>query len=242
MMDNTVRAVLEEYQSSLNEESKVGKFDLKSYVESRDNYLPGIGAETGKFLNILIKCHRPQLIVEVGTSYGYSPLWLAEAAQAGRAKLVTLKLSLDKVAARRMGDSSDGLQLNRSIEAPRSWFRPETKIMLDVGNVREIAEISINDKPLGVPWKPLYRADATAALKPGLNHIEMKVTNLRANRIIGDQQPNAMTTYTFTDVRAYQANSPLPESGLLGPVSIVAETPRIHARIGAMSDSETASW
>lgn len=66
------------------------------------------------------------------------------------------------------------------------------------------------------------RTDVTTALKPGLNHIEIKVTNLWPNRIIGDQQPNAKR-YTFTDVRAYQADSPLLESGLLGPVSIVAE-------------------
>lgn len=111
MMNKTVRAVLEEYQSRLNEESKItNKFDLKAYLESRDNYLLGIGAETGKFLNILIKSHRPKLIVELGTSYGYSTLWLAEAAQSVRAKLVTLELSPDKVAAARQTIARAGLQ------------------------------------------------------------------------------------------------------------------------------------
>jgi predicted O-methyltransferase YrrM len=111
MLNKTVGSVLEEYQSRLNEEGKItGKFDLNEYVQRRDNFLLGIGAETGKFLNILIKSHRPKLIVEVGTSFGYSTLWLAEAAQAVRAKLVTLELSPDKVAVARRMMSKAGLE------------------------------------------------------------------------------------------------------------------------------------
>jgi len=46
------------------------------------------------------------------------------------------------------------------------------------------------------------------------------VTNAWVNRLIGDQQPNATTKYTFTTVKPYKANSPLQEAGLLGPVSV----------------------
>ncbi|HTR25564.1 MAG TPA: class I SAM-dependent methyltransferase [Terriglobales bacterium] len=110
-MDSTVRTVLEEYQSRLDEELKVtSKFDLNEYLRSRDGYLLGIGAETGKFLNILIKSHRPKTIVEVGTSYGYSTLWLAEAAHAVRGKLITLELSADKSAVAQRVVTKAGLE------------------------------------------------------------------------------------------------------------------------------------
>jgi predicted O-methyltransferase YrrM len=110
-MNKTVRSVLEEYQSRFDEEIKItSKFDLPSYLENRDKYLLGVGADTGKFLNILIKSHRPKLIVEVGTSYGYSTVWLAEAVQAVGAKLVTLELSPDKVAVARQMITKAGLE------------------------------------------------------------------------------------------------------------------------------------
>jgi hypothetical protein len=61
--------------------------------------------------------------------------------------------------------------------------------------------------------------DATAALKPGANEISIKVTNAWVNRLIGDEQPNAVKI-TFADEKPYKANSPLQPSGLLGPVTI----------------------
>jgi hypothetical protein len=65
--------------------------------------------------------------------------------------------------------------------------------------------------------------DVTSALKPGANEVSIKVTNAWVNRLIGDQQPNATTKYTFADVKPYKANSPLLPSGLLGPVTLERE-------------------
>jgi hypothetical protein len=68
--------------------------------------------------------------------------------------------------------------------------------------------------------------DATSALKPGANEVAVKVINAWVNRLIGDQQPDATTKYTFADVKPYKANSPLLPSGLLGPVRVLsAATP-----------------
>ena len=50
------------------------------------------------------------------------------------------------------------------------------------------------------------------------------MTNAWVNRLIGDQQPDATTKYTFADVKPYKANSPLLPSGLLGPVVVVKTT------------------
>ncbi|QHN02564.1 glycoside hydrolase [Granulicella sp. WH15] len=96
------------------------------------------------------------------------------------------------------------------------------KILLELGRVREIAEVTVNGREIPETlWKPPFTVDVTEALRAGANHIEVKVTNLWPNRIIGDQQPDAKEKYTFTVYGAYQADSPLVESGLLGPVRLV---------------------
>ena len=113
----------------------------------------------------------------------------------------------------------------REINTPADWFKPGAKIVLDLGVVKEIAEVSINGTPVGgVLWKPPFRADVTSDLKPGTNHLEVKITNLWPNRIIGDEQPNTKKRYTWLDYRPFKASTPLLESGLLGPVKILSST------------------
>jgi hypothetical protein len=101
------------------------------------------------------------------------------------------------------------------------WFRRETRLWLDLGDVKNLAEVSINGKALGILWKTPYRVDVTGTLKPGANKVEIKVTNPWVNRIIGDRQPNTVKTYRFTSPKYYKADSKLVPSGLLGPVQII---------------------
>lgn len=108
----------------------------------------------------------------------------------------------------------------KTLQAPAAWFRKGSHLWLDLGDVKNLAEVSVNGKDLGVVWHTPYRVDVTSALKPGANQVSIKVINAWVNRLIGDQQPGA-TKYTFADVHPYKANSPLLASGLLGPVSIV---------------------
>ena len=111
---------------------------------------------------------------------------------------------------------------SKDLTAPESWFRPGVKVLLDLGAVKEIAEVSVNGTPVGgILWKPPFRADVTSVLKPGVNHLEVKITNLWPNRIIGDQQPNATRKYAWLDYRPFKANAPLLESGLMGPVIVL---------------------
>lgn len=108
----------------------------------------------------------------------------------------------------------------KTIQASPSWFRAGAHLWIDLGTVKNLAVVSVNGKNVGQVWHAPYRIDATAALRPGENQIEIKVTNSWVNRIIGDLQPGAEKKYTFPDVDAYQASSPLLASGLLGPVEI----------------------
>jgi len=112
---------------------------------------------------------------------------------------------------------------SKDMVASRSWFKPGAKVLLDLGMVKEIAEVSVNGKAVGgILWKPPFRADVTSAIKPGKNRIEIKITNLWPNRIIGDQQPNAKKPYAWLDYRPFKASTPLLESGLLGPVKVLS--------------------
>lgn len=109
----------------------------------------------------------------------------------------------------------------KQLDAPKEWFKPGAKVVLDLGTVKEMAEVEVNGKPVGgILWKPPFRVDVTQALKPGANEIIVKVTNLWPNRMIGDLQPGVTKTYTWTDFRPFKADSPLLESGLLGPVTV----------------------
>ena len=97
-------------------------------------------------------------------------------------------------------------------------------LWIDLGDVKNLAEVTVNGKSLGIVWHAPYRVDATGALKPGANEVTIKVTNAWVNRLIGDEQPDATTKYTFADVKPYKANSPLLPSGLLGPVKVEQAT------------------
>ena len=109
----------------------------------------------------------------------------------------------------------------KTIQAPADWFQAGAKVWLDLGDVKNIAVVSVNGKPLGTYWKVPFRVDATAALKPGANTLEIKVVNLWVNRLIGDQQEGVATKYTYTAQQFYRADSPLLPSGLIGPVQVV---------------------
>jgi hypothetical protein len=112
----------------------------------------------------------------------------------------------------------------KTIQASADWFKPGARLWIDLGDVKNLAEVTVNGKSLGVVWHAPYRVDVTSALKAGANEVTIKVTNAWVNRLIGDQQPDATTKYTFADVKPYKANSPLLPSGLLGPVKLEKET------------------
>ncbi len=109
---------------------------------------------------------------------------------------------------------------SRTFDLPKGQSAQNQPVMLDLGVVRDIAEISINGQPVGLIWHPPYRMEITSHLKPGRNRIEVKVTNLWGNRLIGDAQPGA-EKITYTQAPTYSADAKLLPSGLLGPVQLL---------------------
>jgi hypothetical protein len=93
---------------------------------------------------------------------------------------------------------------------------------LDLGDVREMARVSLNGRDLGVVWKRPFRVELGTAAHAGWNDLTVEVTNLWPNRLIGDQQVAPEKRLTWTNITKFTANSPLLPSGLLGPVKIIS--------------------
>ncbi len=94
------------------------------------------------------------------------------------------------------------------------------RVSLVLTDLHEICTVRINGKAVGTIWAMPYHLDVTDALQNGSNVIELDVTNLWPNRIIGDAQPSASVKFTQTNIKKYNAHSPLLPSGLIGPVSL----------------------
>jgi hypothetical protein len=96
------------------------------------------------------------------------------------------------------------------------------ELWLDLGEVFEVARIRVNGTSLSPLWKRPYAARVDTYLRPGDNALEVEVTNLWPNRLIGDAQPGVTHRYTWTNIKKFSSSSPLLTSGLLGPVRLTS--------------------
>lgn len=110
----------------------------------------------------------------------------------------------------------------KTVDVKTDWLKKGSQLWLDLGDVKNLAQVVVNGKDLGIVWKKPFKVNLAGALKAGNNTIEVKVTNLWVNRLIGDQQASETKKYTYTTMPFYNAKSPLSPSGLLGPVQIVS--------------------
>ncbi len=110
---------------------------------------------------------------------------------------------------------------HKTINVPVEWLKDGKEIWLDLGKVENLAEVLVNGKSLGIAWKAPFRLKLSDALKEGDNSLEIKVTDLWVNRLIGDMQPDAKEKITYTTMPFYRADSPLKPSGLMGPVRVI---------------------
>ena len=110
---------------------------------------------------------------------------------------------------------------SKSIDIPASAIGDET--WLSLGSVKNIAEVRLNGQDLGIVWKEPWKVDASSAVKPGENTLEITVTNLWVNRLVGDTRGDN-GHYGRTTMQYHSADESLSPSGLLGPVSIETRT------------------
>ena len=143
-MDPMVQRVLEEYEvRSTAEARRWHELEWETFVQERDQFLLAVGPATGRLMNLLVKETKAQVILEIGTSYGYSTLWLAEAARAAGGHVITLELHPGKQQYARDRMSQAGL---------------ENVVDFRLGNALEsLAELDTNvDFVLLDLWKDLY--------------------------------------------------------------------------------------
>jgi hypothetical protein len=108
----------------------------------------------------------------------------------------------------------------KSVKVDAAWLATKEEIWLSLGDVKNIAEVLVNGKSIGTLWRAPFRINISNAIHAGENAIEIKVTNLWVNRLIGDQQPDTKEKITYTTMPFYSAKSKLLPAGLLGPVTL----------------------
>jgi hypothetical protein len=116
---------------------------------------------------------------------------------------------------------------SKTVQAPASWFRAGQHVWIDLGTVRDLAEVRINGRSAGLVWAPPYRIDITRFLHEGMNKLEIAVTNEWTNRQIGDRllpaDQRILAPAGGPPGRAFRRPQVLPESGLIGEMSFFAE-------------------
>ena len=138
----------------------------------------------------------------------------------------------------------------KTFKVPADFVKPGRRFYLDLGKVAVLAEVKLNGQDLGILWKRPFVTDITDSLRGGENQLEVKVTNLWVNRLIGDEQlppdvewkeiswepfgkalkewpewllnnqPSPTGRITFTTWHTWNKKDRLMESGLIGPVTI----------------------
>jgi len=94
-------------------------------------------------------------------------------------------------------------------------------VLIDLGVVRELAEVKVNGKSCGIVWTPPFQVDISDAIKPGTNQLVVEVVNFWPNRIIGDDFVPEAERVTRTNIRQLTRKTSLMPSGLLGPVRLM---------------------
>ena len=110
----------------------------------------------------------------------------------------------------------------KTFDLPKASRSTGKRLYLDLKRVRNVAEVRLNGKDLGVVWCAPWHVEITGAARPAGNRLEIDVVNLWPNRLIGDAGLPPKKRFTVTNVRKFKKNSRLLSSGLLGPVMLRA--------------------
>jgi hypothetical protein len=134
--------------------------------------------------------------------------WMV-AFQAGRGAPASLAMPtlarLDQNAAPGVRYFSGMATYARSFRLPKGWKKGQP-LWLDLGEVHDIAQVTVNGQDLGTQWHAPYRFDVGSAVHNGTNAIQVRVANSWVNRLIGDAQPGA-TKVTWTAIPTYNADA-----------------------------------
>jgi hypothetical protein len=133
-------------------------------------------------------------------------------------------------------DSEDGVKYFSGVatyvkqfDVPAELLESQGRLLLDLGTVKYVADVTLNGQQLGILWKPPFRLDITDAAKPGKNRLKIEVANTWSNRLVGDTKLPESDRYCRTNMkrsltwRQQWKDTPLLESGLIGPVRLLSQ-------------------
>jgi predicted O-methyltransferase YrrM len=96
-MDSKVQAVLDHYDQRVAAEAiSMDQLSVEDITRRIDEFLISIGPDAGTLINILIKAMRSPTVVELGTSYGHSTVFFAEAARASARRVISIDINAEK--------------------------------------------------------------------------------------------------------------------------------------------------
>ncbi|MBN1387566.1 MAG: hypothetical protein JW965_03920 [Bacteroidales bacterium] len=120
---------------------------------------------------------------------------------------------------------------HKTLNINKEQYGEDGKVSIDLGNIRDVAEVFINGKRAGVLWKRPFTLDITDLVRNGENQLKIEIVNMWVNRLTGDMLSES------NDKRYCRTNHPyvkkdnwagggdetfrIQPSGLLGPVRIV---------------------
>nr|WP_184550316.1 glycosyl hydrolase [Mucilaginibacter sp. FT3.2] len=101
-------------------------------------------------------------------------------------------------------------------------IEPGAHFLVNLGSVNMIAKVTLNGKFIGTVWCNPYLLDLTNAIVPGKNSLKVEVTSTWFNRLAFDASQPEEKRKTWT-ISGPSKDSPLRESGLIGPVTLLTE-------------------
>jgi hypothetical protein len=177
------------------------------------------------------------------TSMALKPNWdLRFPAPAGAQVIIDKLTSWTNIALEDAKYFSGTAVYKADVDVPASTVKKDQRVYLDLGRVEVIAQVILNGKDLGILWHAPFTVDVTDAIRKGNNKLEIRVTNLWINRMIGDEflpedpERNANGTLnkwpawvlagksspngrrSFSSWKLWRKDDKLWPSGLLGPV------------------------
>jgi predicted O-methyltransferase YrrM len=140
-MNKTVEQILKEFEErSEREWDEIGRMQAAEWQSQLDRFLLSVGPATAQFMNLLIKEAKAKSVLEVGSSYGYSTVWLAEAVRETGGVVTSLEIHPEKQQHARDSIEKAGLhgfvdfKLGDARESLRTLTRTFDFVLLDLWN------------------------------------------------------------------------------------------------------------
>jgi hypothetical protein len=216
--------------------------------KDRQTIFPGFNLKTTDYPRINFMRHSEKVVAEISEPGTYSLVWSDDRREELKVEKAGQQLELTgSWDINFYNDTPSGARVTelRSWTEYEDWMRikyysgkaiyskkfdlstedlKDNRVIIDLGNVKEMASVKINGHQLQVIWSAPFRFDLTSCLKAGTNELKVEVVNMWVNRLIGDGKLPENERITKTNINKFDAPDAekyLRVSGLMGPVKLM---------------------